>query len=535
MHIAHTYVYTHGTQPRTRGTLAYNPPESLQRMIDKEDVVLTPRGDVWALGVVMFMLLTGEHPFALDMSVSDEEMAQNVLEDSEKTPFPDEREEYADASDEQREEWAMRSLVSPEARDLIKRMLERNPAKRATADELLGHPWLRQPPPVDESIGIGGGDVFGQSEAKYRQSHEMEDAPPVTSEVLQRFWSARRKVKALLLAVMSGLVDGVLPDIAEEGEDSGRRLLEAGKMRLFSPEGGRNGDKGSKRGPWPWSESRLGHHAEAHANASEGPHGEVGEGMRLGMGSSTSSSASQQYLREHLIDGWVHEKAGMTAAHASFDASAVATFVAERAEKERELAAAKEELSEATAAAIALTDGRLAETISAAKRVSVATAVVEELERELERPLVDVVAAAAAEAAEVEADPSKRKRRPPYPIGSREAACAVIDRDKKGFITADDVDRVANLLGEAVSDSEVRDMMAAMDGDPSTEAGRVPYDLLSRVIPPLCPPIPFGVGKKLYREGDLDPNFYLLTKGVVEFSVSVLQGKAPLQRQGPGK
>ncbi|CAN0594772.1 unnamed protein product, partial [Laminaria digitata] len=51
----------------------------MQRMLERQDVVVSPMGDVWALGVVLFMLLTGEHPFAPDMSITDEEMAECVL------------------------------------------------------------------------------------------------------------------------------------------------------------------------------------------------------------------------------------------------------------------------------------------------------------------------------------------------------------------------------------------------------------------------------------------------------------------------
>ena len=34
--------------------------------------------------------------------------------------------------------------VSSEAKDCVRRMLEPNPAKRATADEILQHPWMRE-------------------------------------------------------------------------------------------------------------------------------------------------------------------------------------------------------------------------------------------------------------------------------------------------------------------------------------------------------------------------------------------------------
>lgn len=57
---------------------------------------------------------------------------------------------------------------------------------------------------------------------------------------------------------------------------------------------------------------------------------------------------------------------------------------------------------------------------------------------------------------------------------------------------------------------------------------------MARLVPPLCPARKFRAGEELYKEGDLDPTFYLLRKGVVEFSVSTPVGKVPLQTQGPG-
>lgn len=34
--------------------------------------------------------------------------------------------------------------ISKEAKDCVKRMLEPRPSKRATADEILQHPWMRE-------------------------------------------------------------------------------------------------------------------------------------------------------------------------------------------------------------------------------------------------------------------------------------------------------------------------------------------------------------------------------------------------------
>lgn len=77
--------------------------------------------DVWALGVVLYILLSGVHPFQMD---DDEQMLDNIQA--------------------ARWTWLGRSwpLVSDEAKDLITRMLERNPRDRLTVDECLEHAWF---------------------------------------------------------------------------------------------------------------------------------------------------------------------------------------------------------------------------------------------------------------------------------------------------------------------------------------------------------------------------------------------------------
>lgn len=63
---------------------------------------------------------------------------------------------------------------------------------------------------------------------------------------------------------------------------------------------------------------------------------------------------------------------------------------------------------------------------------------------------------------------------------------------------------------------------------------RVTYEQMARLVPPLCPARKFEPGEELYKEGDIDPTYYLLRKGVVQFSVSTPVGRVPLQSQGPG-
>ncbi len=81
----------------------------------------TEKCDVWSCGIIMYILLTGLPPFNGD---SDEEIVTKIKNgrfNMEKYPWP---------------------IISSQAKDLIKKLLEFDPNKRITAEEALNHPWF---------------------------------------------------------------------------------------------------------------------------------------------------------------------------------------------------------------------------------------------------------------------------------------------------------------------------------------------------------------------------------------------------------
>ncbi|CZS93427.1 probable protein kinase Eg22 [Rhynchosporium agropyri] len=96
------------------GTLDYLPPEMIKP--GSQDNYYTEKVDLWSLGVLTYEFLVGEAPF-------------------EDTPVMTQRRIA-------RGEMTVPSFVSPEARDLIKRLLVLDPEKRIPLDQVQKHPWI---------------------------------------------------------------------------------------------------------------------------------------------------------------------------------------------------------------------------------------------------------------------------------------------------------------------------------------------------------------------------------------------------------
>ncbi|KAK7422892.1 spindle assembly checkpoint kinase [Neonectria magnoliae] len=96
------------------GTLDYLPPEMIVPGSSKN--WYTEKVDLWSLGVLTYEFLVGEAPFEDSAVVTQRRI--------------------------RRCEMTVPSWVSPEATDLIKRLLVLNPEKRIPLDEITTHPWI---------------------------------------------------------------------------------------------------------------------------------------------------------------------------------------------------------------------------------------------------------------------------------------------------------------------------------------------------------------------------------------------------------
>ncbi|GAU43644.1 hypothetical protein TSUD_24130 [Trifolium subterraneum] len=97
------------------GSPYYMAPEVLKRNYG-------PEIDIWSAGVILYILLCGVPPFWAE---TEQGVAQAIIRSN---------------LDFSREPWPK---VSDNAKDLVKKMLNPDPKRRLTAQEVLDHPWLQ--------------------------------------------------------------------------------------------------------------------------------------------------------------------------------------------------------------------------------------------------------------------------------------------------------------------------------------------------------------------------------------------------------
>lgn len=80
--------------------------------------------DVWAMGVMLYLLLTGTYPFEDRTRPGNVTATLRRVREGRVNPFP--------------------KNVRETARDLVSRMIQTDPRRRARLEDVANHPWLRE-------------------------------------------------------------------------------------------------------------------------------------------------------------------------------------------------------------------------------------------------------------------------------------------------------------------------------------------------------------------------------------------------------
>ena len=178
------------------GTTAYWSPERFAR-----GVLADAPMDMWSVGVILYIMLTGVHPFDVKGVSTDKEIEQHIRND----PRPPLGKEFV-------------GHLSESAVDLITKLMDPNPKKRITAYDMLHHPWVR-------------------GETALREKIQDSD------KKLSRFKDLRYKLEAGMFAVLvsqghsdARLSEAKVKGVKKSGEDSSAHILKRA-FDVFDAEG----------------------------------------------------------------------------------------------------------------------------------------------------------------------------------------------------------------------------------------------------------------------------------------------------------
>ena len=109
------------------GTWAYCAPEVLKCRRDRRggEGGYGSKCDMYSVGVILFVILAGYHPFDPEGRNSDKKMQDLILKN---------QWDFNDPA------WAE---VSSSAKELVKKLIEPDPEKRLSAEQMLRHPWVK--------------------------------------------------------------------------------------------------------------------------------------------------------------------------------------------------------------------------------------------------------------------------------------------------------------------------------------------------------------------------------------------------------
>lgn len=160
-------------RPTSNGTTAYWSPERFEiidsgknkfnRNSNQElDFGKIKAMDMWSVGVLIYIMLTGVHPFDIQACSTDQQIEEQIRKDPSPPLTPD-----------------LVGQLSDSAVELISQLMEKDPSKRLTAYEMLHHPWVR-----------------GETASK----EKIQDL----DKKLSNFKDIRQKIEALVFTVMVG-------------------------------------------------------------------------------------------------------------------------------------------------------------------------------------------------------------------------------------------------------------------------------------------------------------------------------------------
>ena len=142
---------------KSAGTLAYVAPERL-----KENQNYSEKVDMWAAGLVLVMLLTGQHPF--DLTSTTAKLFAQIM----------------DGESIVSDLMYFINYISDDAKDLVTKLVVKDPKVRLSAKEALEHPWFKKD--ISRSSNLLNGAV-----EKFQRRATLKRTRPDTIQNFERY------------------------------------------------------------------------------------------------------------------------------------------------------------------------------------------------------------------------------------------------------------------------------------------------------------------------------------------------------------
>lgn len=239
---------------KTVGTAAFYAPELCYTDGNSESPPVGPAIDVWALGITLFCMLFGRTPFVdnefvVMRRIADEEIYVPRRRLRPVDPRPKSRPSshgryFPPAASGKRSEYELAyEDLDDLLLDLFHKLLQKDPAKRITLEEVRHHPWVVQDI-ANKTLWLDETDPSRQSHGKKIQvsKEELQDAV-VPVKLVERIRSGLKKTVG---GLMSGLGRASSTRTGTSSASGSNPLSTSSSCSAISQEGRRNSLRGDE-------------------------------------------------------------------------------------------------------------------------------------------------------------------------------------------------------------------------------------------------------------------------------------------------